>query len=75
MKQVIYRKSKMFVIDEEQLKPAGRKNEIYNALYAAIYTEFQGASRNPNYGHMTNLEKLEQVNLFANNWLQVRGLI
>ena len=65
----------MFVIDGEQLKPAARKNEIYSALYAAIYIEFQGASKNPNYESLTNLEKLEKVNEFANSWLQVRGLI
>jgi len=75
MKQVIYRQNKMFVIDREQLKPKARSDEICNALYAAIYTEFAGASENPDYKDLTNLEKFVKINTFANIWLQTRGLI
>ena len=75
MKQVIYRKNKLFVIDKEQLKPNARRDEIYNALYAAMYTEFQGASNNPAYSNLNNLEKLDAINAFAYNWLRTRGLV
>lgn len=75
MKQVIFRQNKMFVIDREQLKPKARSDEICNALYAAIYTEFAGASENPAYKDLTNLDKFVKINEFANDWLQKRGLI
>jgi len=75
MEKVIYRRSKLFIIDKEKLKPHARREEVYNALYAAIYSEFQGASNNPNYKDLTNLDKLEQVNVFAYNWLKQRGFI
>ncbi len=75
MEKVIYRRNKLFIIDKEKIKPHGRKTEVYNALYAAIYTEFQGASNNPNYKDLTNLDKLDQVNTFAFNWLKERGFV
>jgi len=75
MEKVIYRKNKFFIIDKDKLKPLGRKDEVYNALYAAIYTEFQGANENPNYKDLTNLDKLDQVNTFAFNWLKQRGFV
>lgn len=75
MKQIIYRKNKMFIIDKDQLKPQGKREDVYNALYAAIYSEFQGASENPNYEKLTSLEKLQQINAYAYNWLKTRGLV
>ena len=75
MEKIIFRKNKLFIIDKEKLKPHARKDEIYTALYAAIYTEFQGASKHPNYKDLTNLDKLEEVNAFANSWLKQRGFI
>lgn len=63
------------MINKEIIKPHGRREEVYNALYAAIYTEFQGASNNPNYKDLTNLDRLEQINTFAFNWLKQRGFI
>ena len=75
MKQVIFRKNKLFIIDKEQLKPASRRPDILNSLYAEIYTEFSGASYNPNYENLTNLEKFNKVNEFAYNWLKSRGHI
>ena len=75
MEQVIYRRNKMFCIDKSKLKPEGQKNDILLALYAAIYSEFSGASSNPDYMHLNALERLEKVNLFANNWLIKRGLL
>lgn len=75
MQKVIYRKNKLFIIDKDKIKPHGQKNEVYNALYAAIYTEFQGANFNANYKDLTNLDKLDQVNAFAYNWLKQRGFV
>lgn len=74
MKTVIIRKNNKFWIDRTQLSAAANKETICNALYAAIYTEFLGASKNPNYMHLNNLEKLNKLNEFALNWLKIRGL-
>lgn len=75
MKQVIYRKNKMFVIDQDELKPSARRPDVLNALYAEIYTEFNGASYNPLYEKLTNLEKFNKLNEFAYNWLKSRGYV
>lgn len=75
MKQVILRKNKLFIIDEEQLKPAARRPDILNALYAEMYTEFSGASKNPLYEKLTSLEKFNKLNEFAFNWLNKRGYV
>lgn len=75
MKQVILRKNKMFIIDQEQLKPTARRPDIINALYAELYAEFSGASYNPNYEKLTNLEKVNKINEFAYNWLNKRGYV
>lgn len=75
MKQVIYRKNKMFVIDQDELKPSARRPDVLNALYAEIYTEFNGASYNPSYEKLTNLEKFNKLNEFAYNWLKSRGYV
>lgn len=75
MKNIIQRRNKLFVIDKSQLKPGIKVDEICVALYAAIYTEFQGASKHPNYSNMTNLEKLSEINSFAYSWLKTRGLV
>lgn len=75
MVQVIYRKNKLFIIDQDVLKPTARKPEILNALYAELYTEFSGAHYNPNYESLTNLERFNKLNEFANTWLKARGYI
>lgn len=76
MKTVIYRQNKMFVIDKDLIVcPPGKKDGICNALYAAIYTEFQGASENPNYRDQTNFDRVKSLNKFAYDWLKSRGLI
>lgn len=75
MEKVIYRKNKLFVLDKSKLKPQGKREEVYNGLYAAIYSEFQGASVNDIYKDLTSLDRLEQVNEFAYNWLKQRGFI
>jgi len=74
MKQYIYRQNCHFIIDKDELKPVARKDTICNALYAAVYTEFSGASNNKNYSKLTNAEKLNKVNEFIEKWLKERGL-
>lgn len=75
MKKIVYRNNKMFVIDKTIIKATKNKDQICNALYADIYTEFRGANENPIYKKKTNAEKLELVNTFAYNWLVSKGLI
>lgn len=64
----------MFKLDRSQLSSAANKDATVNALYAAIYTEFRGASTNPKYKHLTNLERIDKVNEFVDEWLSKRGL-
>jgi hypothetical protein len=75
MEKVIIRKNKLFIIDKSKLKPEARKEEIFNALYAAVYEEFQGADKNPTYKNLNSLDKLEQLNSYAYNWLKQKGFI
>jgi hypothetical protein len=75
MEKVILRKNKLFIIDKSKLKPEARKEEIYNALYAAVYEEFQGANTNLIYKDLNSLSRLEEVNKFAYNWLKQKGFI
>ena len=75
MTNIIYRKNKMFCIDESKLALRARKTDIITGLYAAIYTEFSGAVNNPDYSNLDNLQKLEKVNQFVNTWLEKRGLL
>jgi len=74
MKRYIYRQSCQFKLDKQLLKPEARRDNICNALYAAVYTEFSGASNNKIYSHLTNAEKLNKVNEFVDKWLKERGL-
>jgi len=76
MKQVIYRQNKMFIVDKDLIvAPSNKKDKICNALYAAIYTEFAGASKHPEYAKMTNFDRVKALNEFAYDWLKSRGLI
>ena len=75
MEKVILRKNKLFIIDKSKLKPEARKQEIYNALYASIYEEFQGANTNPTYKNLNSLDKFEKLNSYAYNWLKQKGFI
>lgn len=74
MNNIIYRKNKMFIIDKSKLKPKAQKEDVYQALYAAIYQEFSGASYNQDYLNLTPLEKMNKLNDFAWKWLEQRGL-
>lgn len=74
MENIIFRQNKMFCIDKDKLSSKAKNTETINALYAAIYTEFSGASKNEQYKNLTPLERLQKVNEFANKWLSQRGL-
>jgi hypothetical protein len=75
MENIVYRKNKMFCIDKAKLSQKARKDEIINALYAAIYTEFAGANYNDDYKNLNSLERLTKINEYANKWLSERGLV
>lgn len=74
MKIIITRRSNRFCIDKTQLSAAAKKDDICNALYAAVYDEFKGASKHPNYKDLSNLDRLNKLNEFALDWLKDRGL-
>lgn len=74
MSNIIIRRNNLFVIDKTKLKPKARKDDVCNALYAAIYTEFAGASYNEDYKDLSYIERLNKVNEFALNWLIKKGL-
>lgn len=74
MKTIINRKNNMFCIDRSKLSSKANKDEICNAIYAAIYREFAGAATNPAYKGLTNLQKMNRINEFVNKWLFDRGL-
>ena len=72
---MVYRKNKMFIIDKSKIKSDTKIDEICSSLYAEIYTEFNGASKNPKYKHLASKDMLEEMNKFAYLWLKKRGLI
>lgn len=74
-KTLIYRKNLKFYINESKIKPQFRKVDVINALYGAIYEEFKGAIHNSKYVNMTPVEKIQQVNIFAEDWLKKRGFL
>lgn len=71
----VKRVGKRFVIDQSQLSVKANKTDTINALYAAIYTEFIGASEKPKYKNLSPIEKLDELNLFTHEWLKERGLL
>lgn len=75
MKTIIFRRGRMFCIDNSQLSSKANKTPIINALYASIYDEFKGAATNPSYKGLNPKQMLDKVNEFANEWLQSRGLL
>lgn len=74
MEKLIVHRNKMFIIDKAKLKPASRKEDIYQALYAAIYIEFSGAQYNKDYSELDYIARLNKLNEFAWKWLEERGL-
>jgi len=76
MVQVVYRQNNMFIIDKDLIiGPVNKKDQVCNALYAAIYTEFLGANENPTYKNQTHFQRVKALNKFAYDWLKSRGLI
>lgn len=71
---LIYRQNKFFKINTALLSEKANKTAVINGLYADIYTEFNGADKNPKYSSLTYLQRMEAVNSFANTWLEDRGL-
>jgi hypothetical protein len=74
MKTLIYRRNNTFIINEDKLSVNANTTPIKNALYAAIYDEFKGASVNPKYKKLTPLKRMQKLNDFAANWLTERKL-
>jgi len=74
MKKYFYRQTNQFVLDKTQLTSNAQRTENMNALYAAVYDEFFGASENPKYKNLTPLQKFERLNLYAEKWLKEKGL-
>ena len=75
MQNLVYKENHKFYINKELLLPEARTTAIINGLYAAIYEEFKGAIQNSKYSKLTPLERLEALNIFANNWAKQRGFI
>jgi hypothetical protein len=64
----------MFKIDNEYIKPEHRTSSVINSLYAAVYDEFRGASRNEKYKDLTYEQRMAKLNQFAEKWLRDKGL-
>lgn len=71
---LIYREGKFFKVNTSLLSEKANRMDVINALYAALYEEFRGASENPVYMNLSLLERLQAVNDYASNWLKDRGL-
>jgi len=71
---LIFRKNRQFIVNVAELKPKAIRVDIINGLYAAIYSEFKGASENNKYKNLTPLELMAKLNEFAYQWLKDRGL-
>lgn len=69
---IFKRKSSYFTIDDKIIK---LETTIQNALYAAVYEEFRGAVNNSKYKNLTNLQRIQELNKYAENWLKDRGLL
>ena len=72
---IFYRRSSKFFIDKSKLPAKANKPEVINALYGAVYKEFLGASKNPKYSNKNPLEKMQELNAFAEEWLKERKLL
>ena len=72
---IVSRNNGMFVLNEQALTIDARTPAVTNALYAAIYDEFLGATTNPKYQNLTTLERFNKLNEFARDWLSVRGFL
>jgi hypothetical protein len=73
MENIVIRRNRQFIIDSSKLKPEANRTDVINGLYAAIYDEFKGASKNKVYMKLTPLELIKKLNEFAYKWLKDRG--
>lgn len=71
---IFYRQNNQFKIDDSKLSQKAKNTQIKNALYAAVYQEFFGASENTKYKDLTLVQRINKLNEFADNWLKERGL-
>lgn len=72
---IFYRQGSLFKINEKLLPKKANTTQVKNALYAAVYEEFKGASKNLLYRDLNPAQKMQKLNEFAVNWLQTRGFI
>jgi hypothetical protein len=70
---IFFRYNNEFRIKDSELPEKARNVVIKNALYAAVYEEFFGASENFKYKNLTTLERINKLNQFAENWLKSKG--
>lgn len=74
MKKIFYRQNRLFCIDDSQLSEKAKTLEVKNALYTAVAIEFRGAVEKDEYKNLTYSQKMDKLNIFANKWLEDRGL-
>jgi len=67
---LIYRKNKLFSINNDKLPVHLRKQDIINSLLIAIFKEFSGAIYNDKYRKMTYEDRMKEINIFAENWIK-----
>ena len=70
---IFYRFNMEFKIKDSELPESAKSSSVKNALYAAVYEEFFGASENIKYKHLSSLAKFSKLNEFASNWLKEKG--
>jgi hypothetical protein len=70
---IFYRYNSEFRIKDSELPNSAKNTAVKNALYAAVYDEFVGASENNKYKNLTTLERINKLNEFAQKWLDDKG--
>lgn len=70
---LVYRQDRMFKINKDKLPSKYQTMEVTQKLYIAIFREFQGASVNEKYKNMSYQQRIEQLNVFAVDWLDKQG--
>ncbi len=73
IRPLIYRQNRLFRINEKVLPDSAKNLETMNSLYLALFLEFQGAEYNDKYSKMNYQERMNQVNEYANLWLDKKG--
>lgn len=62
---IIYRKNKLFSVNEDLLPKELRTSEYKSDLLVAVFYEFRGANSSEKYKRLSNQEKMEEINEFA----------